>query len=110
LACFIRSNYLLMLVIPADILAQYNAILVKRAVPASRHADYKKWLRYYLDFSGKYPVPDSKSDRVCLFIPSTVTLFNKKRGRQIAVLLSDKPQMILFSCQALTAALSLSVK
>ena len=83
LARFIRSNYLLMLVIPADILTQYNAILVKRAVPASRHADYKKWPRNHLDFSSKYPVPDSKSDRVRLFILSTVTLFNKKEDGRL---------------------------
>ena len=30
-------------------------------------AEYKKWLRYYLDFCHKYPVPDSKSERVRLF-------------------------------------------
>ena len=34
----------------------------------SRHADYKKWLRYYLDFCDKYQPPDSNSERVRLFI------------------------------------------
>jgi integron integrase len=57
-----------MLVIPSDILAKYEAVLIKRAVPSSRHSMYKKWLRYYLDFCGKYPVPESRSERVRLFI------------------------------------------
>jgi hypothetical protein len=36
-----------MLPIPDDILKQYEAVIEKRAVPLSRHADYIKWLRYY---------------------------------------------------------------
>jgi len=57
-----------MILIPDNILTQYDATLLKRSVPATCHASYKKWLRYYLDFCGKYTVPDSKSDRVRLFI------------------------------------------
>jgi hypothetical protein len=30
--------------IPSDILAQFEAVLKKRRVPAARHADYRKWL------------------------------------------------------------------
>ncbi len=54
--------------IPDDILAQFEAVLEKRAVPVSRHADYKKWLLYYLDFRSKYTLPDSRSEHVRLFI------------------------------------------
>ncbi|MFZ3137845.1 MAG: integron integrase [Thermodesulfovibrionales bacterium] len=54
--------------IPSVILTQFDAVLKKRAVPVSRHADYRKWLRYYLDFRSKYSLPDSKSDHVRLFI------------------------------------------
>ena len=54
--------------IPSDILTQYEAVLKKRAVPDSRHADYRKWLLYYLDFRGKYTLPDSKSEHMRLFI------------------------------------------
>ncbi len=57
-----------MILIPDNILTQYDATLLKQSVPATYHASYKKWLRYYWDFCGKYPVPDSKSDRVRLFI------------------------------------------
>ncbi len=57
-----------MLPIPSDILTQFEAVLKKRAVPESSHKEYKKWLRYYLDFCGKYPLPDSNSERVKFFI------------------------------------------
>lgn len=36
--------------IPDDILKQYLAVLKKRAVPVFRYADYRKWLRYFLDW------------------------------------------------------------
>lgn len=62
----VSSNY--MKPIPSDILSQFEAVLKKRAVPASRHADYRKWLLYYLDFRGKYTLPDSRSEHVRLFI------------------------------------------
>ncbi|MFZ3207313.1 MAG: site-specific integrase, partial [Geobacteraceae bacterium] len=39
----------------------------KREIPVDRFTEYKKWLRYYLDFCDKYPVPDVKSERVRLF-------------------------------------------
>ncbi len=54
--------------IPADILTQFEAVLKKRAVPVSCHADYRKRLLYYLDFRDKYTLPDSKSEYVRLFI------------------------------------------
>ncbi|MFH1075311.1 MAG: phage integrase N-terminal SAM-like domain-containing protein [Pseudomonadota bacterium] len=54
--------------IPSDILTQFEAVLKKRAVPVSRHTNYRKWLRYYLDFRVKYTLPDSKSEHVRLFI------------------------------------------
>jgi len=54
--------------IPNDIMAQFEAVLMKKVSPVSRHADYRKWLRYYFDFRSKYPLPDSKSEHVRLFI------------------------------------------
>jgi len=54
--------------IPDDILKQYLAVLKKRVVPVFRHADYRKWLRYFLDFRSKYPLPESRSEQVRLFI------------------------------------------
>jgi hypothetical protein len=57
-----------MQVIPTDILEQYSAILKKRAVPLYRYADYRKWLRYFLDFRCKHPMPESRSEQVRLFV------------------------------------------
>jgi len=54
--------------IPSHILASFESVLNKRAVPASRHTDYRKWLMYYLDFKDKYNLPDSRSEHVRLFI------------------------------------------
>jgi hypothetical protein len=53
--------------IPDDILKQFNAVLDEKAVPSSLRDDYRKWLRYYLDFRVKYPTPDAKSEQVRLF-------------------------------------------
>jgi integron integrase len=56
-----------MILIPNALFTMYIAYLGKRRVPGSHFAEYKKWLRYYLDFCDKYPVPDAKSERVRLF-------------------------------------------
>jgi len=57
-----------MLSISPDILKQFDAVLRKKAVPFSIRADYRKWLRYYLDFRAQYPLPDSRSEQVRLFV------------------------------------------
>lgn len=54
--------------IPKDTLAQFNAVLKQRNVPVAAHNDYRKWLRYFLDFCEKHSPPDSRSDQVRLFI------------------------------------------
>src|SRR3990172_2146376 len=51
-----------------DILTQFDAVMKKKAVPFSVRPEYRKWLRYYLDFRAKYQLPDSKSEHVRLFI------------------------------------------
>jgi len=57
-----------MLNISPDILKQFDTTLAKKAVPFALRADYRKWLRCYLDFRSKYPLPDSRSERVRLFV------------------------------------------
>src|SRR6266498_717557 len=54
--------------IPDDILRQFDAVLSEKAVPVSLRDNYRKWLKYYLDFRVKYPPPDIKSEQVRLFI------------------------------------------
>jgi len=39
----------------------------QRNIPADAHNDYRKWLRYFLDFRAKHSLPDSRSDQVRLF-------------------------------------------
>jgi len=53
--------------IPKDVLIQFDDILKQRNVPISSHADYRKWLRYFLDYRSKYSPPEAKSDQVRLF-------------------------------------------
>ena len=53
--------------IPKDLLVQFDDILKKRKVPLSSHSDYRKWLRYFLDYRAKYSPPDAKTDQVRLF-------------------------------------------
>lgn len=55
-----------MFVIQNAVMNQYDAVLNTRAVPTSQRSDYKKWLRFFCDFCAKYPVPDSRSERVRL--------------------------------------------
>src|ERR1039457_3476657 len=66
-----------MITIPNEVFTKYSAYLIKIGVPLSSHAEYKKWLRYYLDFCDKYPVPEAKSERVRLF---TTKLQDKKQS------------------------------
>ena len=56
-----------MLPIPENILGPFNEVLKQRAVVESLHVHYRKWLRYFLDFSRKYSLPEAKSEQVLLF-------------------------------------------
>ena len=66
-----------MLLIPNSVFNRYVVYLNQRGIKAGLNAEYKKWLRYYLDFCDKYPVPDAKSERVRLFCEK---LRNKKQS------------------------------
>jgi hypothetical protein len=46
-----------MLRIPNAVFDRYVTHLNQRGINAALHAEYKKWLRYFLDFCDKYPVP-----------------------------------------------------
>lgn len=65
--------------VPYAVMSGYDAMLDKRNIDVSSHGDYKKWLRYYLDFCAKYPVPDSKSERIRQF---SEKLRDKKQSEQ----------------------------
>ncbi|EFK12267.1 conserved hypothetical protein [delta proteobacterium NaphS2] len=77
-----------MLPIPEYISVQFNNVLRQRAIPASFHVHYRKWLRYFLDFCEKYAPPEGKSERIRLFIEK----LKPKKQTQMEVLreLHDK--------------------
>lgn len=56
-----------MILIPKAVFDDFIRFLGRKGFSTDSFAEYIKWLRYYLDFSYKYPVPDSKSERVRLF-------------------------------------------
>ncbi len=51
-----------------EIFNNYNLILNNRNIPKSEHYDFRKWLRYYLDFCKKYKHSESKNESLPLFI------------------------------------------
>jgi hypothetical protein len=57
-----------MINIPAAIVAQYVAVLAQRPAPRLTHGYYKKWLHCYLDFCATRDLPDSRQERVRLFL------------------------------------------
>ena len=57
-----------MLQIPPKIRAQFDTMLIEKNIPKSAHADYRKWLRYYLDFCHKYHFDNSKKESLTCFI------------------------------------------
>ncbi len=57
-----------MLSVTDDILIKFEAVLDKRGIDRKQYFEFKKWLRYFLNFCAKYPVPEAHSDQVRLFI------------------------------------------
>ncbi len=53
--------------IPPDILDRFHVTLKQHNVPLFAWHEYRKWLRYFLDFGIKYPLPAQKSVQVKLF-------------------------------------------
>lgn len=73
-----------MLLIPYEVFVRYVAHLRLHKVANDRHSDYKKWLRYFLDFCDKYPVPESRSERVRLFCEKLQEKRQSEQQRQQA--------------------------
>jgi len=58
-----------MFAIPNSVVNQYDAVLKNLMIPISQYADYKKWLRYFLDFCAKYPAElNNASGQELLFL------------------------------------------
>ena len=50
-------NIFIMIKIPENILISFNELLKNKAIHHNYHHNYRKWLRYYLDFCNKYNHP-----------------------------------------------------
>ena len=57
-----------MLAVPSALQAQFEEYLRKKALPNQLQREYKKWLRYYLDFCGKYSFPPTHKESLPNFI------------------------------------------
>jgi len=57
-----------MLAISPALQARFEAYLRNRRVPNKLHGEYKKWLRYYLDFCQKYQISPTKNGSLPRFI------------------------------------------
>jgi len=57
-----------MLDISTDIKTRLNALLVKKVIPEKCQDEYRKWLRYYLDFCRKYHFQELQQESLLHFI------------------------------------------
>jgi hypothetical protein len=57
-----------MLNIPEALQKKYHHLLIQKKISADNHSDYKKWLRFYLDFCKKYQHPYADSKSLSLFL------------------------------------------
>ena len=65
--------------IPSNIRILYDAHLNDKAIPERAHYYYRKWLRYYLDFSLKYRIKHNSKESLSRFIKK---LKEKKQTNQ----------------------------
>ena len=72
-----------MLQIPPKIRAQFDTMLIEKNIPKSAHTDYRKWLRYYLDFCHKYHFDNLKKES----LPHFIKKIRDKRQAQQAILI-----------------------
>lgn len=57
-----------MLPLPNSVLNAYIVILQSHDIPVTQFTDYKRWLRYYLDFCSKYPASRNTSKQIGRFL------------------------------------------
>ncbi len=67
-----------MLDIPSALRVQFDEQLEQLCVPKEMHWDYRKWLRYYLDFCHKYHFPITQKEILTKYISK---LKEKKQTR-----------------------------
>jgi integron integrase len=65
--CLVLKTEGVMILVPHEVFSAYLAHLRNRGVRPALHAEYGKWLRYFYDFTVKYPLPKEKPEQVRLF-------------------------------------------
>jgi len=68
LATLLRRELMQMIPVPYSVMNGYVAILASREIPPSYIEYYKKWLRYFYDFSANYLEMNDKPEKVKLFL------------------------------------------
>ncbi|MBF0102643.1 MAG: integron integrase [Desulfobacterales bacterium] len=57
-----------MLLIPSELLSQFQLICNQKGIQHQYYSYYQKWLRYYLDFCDKYHYPSKESNSIQPFL------------------------------------------
>jgi hypothetical protein len=60
-----------MLKIDSGILVRFDNTLKIHNIPPVSYFEYRKWLRYFLDFKAKYPQSEERAVQVRLFSEKT---------------------------------------
>lgn len=87
--------------IPREMDGRYEGILRHREIPPALWSDYRKWVRYFLDFRVKYPSSSEKTVQVKLFAEK---LRSKGQTAQQIVQAEDAVSLFFASQKAQTAA------
>jgi integron integrase len=66
-----------MITVPASVMDRYAMFINDRGVEHADFMNYKKWLRYFLDFRAKYVASEAKDEQQCAFL---VKLREKKQS------------------------------
>ena len=57
-----------MLQVSQEILDYCNRLLEQAAIPKGERSDYRKWMRFYLDFCHKYNHPPRSTSSIAPFL------------------------------------------
>jgi hypothetical protein len=82
--------------IPKEILSSYESELNKRNISSTHYEEHKKWLRYFLDFCEKHPVPtpNSRAEQLSMFIgklqEKNQTKYQQQRASDAVTIYFDK--------------------
>jgi hypothetical protein len=68
-----------MFAIPPELVRRYEARLAQQNILAGQRPHYHKWLRYYLDFCGKYSFPPTDRQSLPAFQEKSCCKFSSDK-------------------------------